>query len=62
MNVMEAATYLKLSINRLKDACHDKVRSGLIFVRCTLFRVNEEVVTDRLIVSDDRVKVLDPKA
>ncbi len=61
MNRMQAVTRLKLPINRLKATCYDSMRLGLTFLRCNLFQVHEEVVTDHLIISKDGVRVLDQR-
>lgn len=51
---------LKLTIDRLQTAVAAQDRSGLRFVRMISFTVAETVTTDRMLVTDEAVRCLNP--
>jgi hypothetical protein len=51
---------LKLTIERVGTAMGDFDRSGLRFVRMVSFTVTETVTTDRILVTDEAVRCLNP--
>lgn len=51
-------TELSMTILRFKTDCSRKIVEGLTFVRLILVPVQEKVVLDRLVVSDEGVRQL----
>ena len=51
---------LKLTIDRVQTAIAERDRSGLRFVRMISFTVAETVTTDRMLVTDEAVRCLNP--
>jgi len=51
---------LKLTIGKVQTAISERDRSGLRFVRMTSFTVAETITTDRLLVTDEAVRCLNP--
>ena len=58
---MQAVTELRMALTKIESASYRKERSGITFARFILFQLSETVATDRLVVSDEAVKVLDRK-
>jgi hypothetical protein len=51
---------LKLTVERVQTAFAQRERSGLRFVRMISFTVAETVTTDRMLVTDEAVRCLNP--
>ena len=51
---------LKLTVQRVQTAFAEHDRSGLRFLRMITFTVAETVTTDRMLVSDETVRCLNP--
>ena len=51
---------LKLTIDRVQTAVAERDQSGLRFVRMISFTVAETVTTDRMLVTDEAVRCLNP--
>jgi hypothetical protein len=51
---------LKLTIEKVQTAIAERDRSGLRFVTMISFTVAETVTTDRLLVTDEGVRCLNP--
>ena len=51
---------LKLTIDRVQTAVTQRDRSGLRFIRMISFTVAETVTTDRMLVTDEAVRCLNP--
>ena len=51
---------LKLSIERVQTAIAECDRSGLRFVKMISFTVTETITTDRMLVTDEAVRCLNP--
>jgi hypothetical protein len=51
---------LKLTVGKLKTAVAERDQSGLRFVRLISFTVAETVTTDRMLVTDEAVRCLNP--
>lgn len=51
---------LKLTIERVQTAVAEQDQSGLRFVRMISFTVAETVTTDRMLVTDEAVRCLNP--
>lgn len=51
---------LKLTVDRVQTAVARHDRSGLRFVRMVSFTVAETVTTDRMLVTDEAVRCLNP--
>jgi hypothetical protein len=51
-------TELSMTILRLKTECNRKIVEGFTFVRLILVPVQEKVVLDRLLVSDEGIRQL----
>jgi hypothetical protein len=58
---MTTLSNLRLSLTKFSVTCVNRGSFGLHFVKCFIFRTHEEVVTDRLLVSKDGVRVLDKR-
>jgi hypothetical protein len=56
---MQNVTELSIGIRRIDFATYTKERGGITFRRFVIFQTSEEVATDRLLVSDEAVRVLD---
>ena len=50
-----------MALTKIESASYRKERNGITFARFILFQLSEIVATDRLVVSDEAVKVLDRK-
>jgi hypothetical protein len=51
---------LKLTIERVRTVVAERDRSGLRFVRMISFTVAETITTDRMLVTDEAVRCLNP--
>ena len=51
---------LKLTVERVQTAFAERQCSGLRFVRMISFTVAETVTTDRMLVTDEAVRCLNP--
>jgi hypothetical protein len=51
---------LKLTVERVQTAIAHRDRSGLRFVRMVSFTVTETITTDRMLVTDEAVRCLNP--
>ena len=51
---------LKLTVERVQTAVAEQDRLGLRFVRMVSFTVAETVTTDRMLVTDEAVRCLNP--
>jgi hypothetical protein len=51
---------LKLTIERVRTVVTERDRSGLRFVRMISFTVAETITTDRMLVTDEAVRCLNP--
>lgn len=51
---------LKLTVERVQTATAERDRSGLRFVRIVSFTVSETVTTDRMLVTEEAVRCLNP--
>lgn len=51
---------LKLTVEKVQTAIAEQHRSGLRFVRMVSFTVVETVTTDRMLVTDEAVRCLNP--
>jgi hypothetical protein len=51
---------LKLTVEKVQTAIGECDRSGLRFVRMVSFTVAETVTTDRMLVTDEAVRCLNP--
>jgi hypothetical protein len=51
---------LKLTIDRVQTAVAERDRCGLRFVRMISFTVAETITTDRMLVTDEAVRCLNP--
>jgi len=51
---------LKLTVEKVQTAIAQRDRSGLRFVRMVSFTVAETITTDRLLVTDEAVRCLNP--
>jgi len=51
---------LKLTIEKVQTAVAEFDRSGLRFVRMISFTVTETITTDRMLVTDEAVRCLNP--
>jgi hypothetical protein len=51
---------LRLTIERVQTAFAQRDRSGLRFVRMISYTVAETITTDRLLVTDEAVRCLNP--
>ncbi len=58
---MQAVTELRIALTKMEIASYQREKSGITFARFVLFQLKELVATDRLVVSDEAVKVLDRK-
>ncbi len=58
---MQTVTELRMSLTKIESASYRKEKSGITFARFILFQLSEIVATDRLVVSNEAVKVLDRK-
>jgi len=52
-------TELTIGMRRLGMATYARERGGVIFKRMLMYETREKVYTDRLLVSDEAVRVLD---
>lgn len=59
MTEVQAATQLSISLKRIGMATYVTERAGITFKRMLIFQTTIEVPTDRLIISDEAVRVLD---
>jgi len=50
-----------MALTKMEIASYRREKSGITFARFVLFQLKELVATDRLVVSDEAVKVLDRK-
>jgi hypothetical protein len=51
---------LKLTIEKVQTAIAERNQSGLRFVRMISFTVAETITTDRMLVTDEAVRCLNP--
>ena len=51
-------TELSMNILRFQTECKSRVRDGFTFIRLVLVPIQERVVLDRLVVSDEGVRQL----
>jgi len=51
---------LRLTIERVQTVVAERDRSGLRFVRMISFTVAETITTDRMLVTDEAVRCLNP--
>jgi hypothetical protein len=51
---------LKLTVERVQTAVAQSDRSGLRFVRMVSFTVAETITTDRMLVTEEAVRCLNP--
>jgi hypothetical protein len=58
---MQELVRLKLSLRKLHTSEMKAEVLGLTFARFTLYQRTEDVTTDRLLVSDEAVRVLDTR-
>jgi hypothetical protein len=58
---LQTVTELKMALTKMEIASYRREKSGITFARFVLFQLKELVATDRLVVSDEAVKVLDRK-
>jgi hypothetical protein len=58
---MQELVRLKLSLRKLHTSEMKSEVFGLTFARFTLYQRTEDVTTDRLLVSDEAVRVLDTR-
>ncbi len=56
---MKEVTELTVNLRRFGTATYVREKSGVAFHRFLLFETRERVRTDRLLVSDEAVRVLD---
>ncbi len=56
---MQNVTELSIEIRRIDFATYTKERGGVTFHRFVLFQTSEEIATDRLLITDEAVRVLD---
>jgi hypothetical protein len=56
---MDKVFELKLALKKLDVATYFRKISGITFQRMLVFQVREDIATDRLIVSEEAVRVLD---
>ena len=56
---MQEVVELSFGVRRLSSATYKWVQSGITFTRMLLFVATVKVSTDRLLVSDEAVRVLD---
>ncbi len=58
---MQESVKLKLTLRKLHTSQQKAVVLGLTFARFTLHQRTEDVTTDRLLVSEEAVRVLDSR-
>jgi hypothetical protein len=58
--ILDKMVELKLTIERVQTAIAERDQSGLRFVRMISFTVAETVTTDRMLVTDEAVRCLNP--
>lgn len=58
---MQEVTELRLSLKRIGTATYVAQRAGIGFKRMLIFQTTVTVPTDRLLVSDEAVRVLDSR-
>jgi hypothetical protein len=58
--IPEKMVELKLTVERVQTAVAQRDRSGLRFVRMVSFTVAETITTDRMLVTDEAVRCLNP--
>ena len=58
---MLAVTELSVSLKRIGTASYDVRRAGVGFKRMMVFETTVTVTTDRFVVSDEAVRVLDSR-
>lgn len=51
---------LKLTVEKVQTAVAEHRRSGLRFVRMVSFTVTETITTDRMLITDEAVRCLNP--
>ncbi|HEV2390704.1 MAG TPA: hypothetical protein VGS04_08275 [Nitrososphaerales archaeon] len=51
---------LKLTVGKVQTAIAQRDRSGLRFVRMISFTIAETVTTDRMLITDEAVRCLNP--
>lgn len=51
---------LKLTVGKVQTAVAERDRSGLRFVRMISFTIAETVTTDRMLITDEAVRCLNP--
>ena len=51
---------LKITIDKVQTAIAERHRSGLRFVRMISFTVAETITTDRILVTEEAVRCLNP--
>ena len=56
---LQEVVELRMGLTKLSSSTYTLQRSGISFRRTLLFRTTVNVSTDRLIVSDEAVRVLD---
>ncbi len=58
---VQAVTELSISLKRIGTATYVTQRAGIGFKRMLIFQTTVKVPTDRLLVSDEAVRVLDSR-
>ncbi|MDA4128222.1 MAG: hypothetical protein OK422_01960 [Thaumarchaeota archaeon] len=58
---MLKVTELSIVLKRIGLASYANERDGITFRRFVLFQLNEKVATDRLLVTDEAVRVLNKR-
>ena len=56
---MQEVVELSFGVKRISSATYTREQSGITFTRILLFVATVKVSTDRLLVSDEAVRVLD---
>ena len=56
---MQEIVELRIAMARLKGVTINRRESSLTFQAIFLIKTSEEIVTDRLLVSDEEVRILD---
>ncbi|MBI3840838.1 MAG: hypothetical protein HY297_02615 [Thaumarchaeota archaeon] len=58
---VQPVTELSVALKRIGTATYVTERAGIVFKRVLIFQTTEKVPTDRFLVSDEAVRVLDTR-
>jgi hypothetical protein len=56
---MQEVVKLNISVKKIENVVVNSEKSGLVFCRMTSFSTRSIITTDRLLISDEAVRVID---